>query len=73
MYSKEELDNFITEIENNDTYNDLGINEKVYVINELLKNTTDLIAPYMIDTEEDKKYVKQLEKALKILNELRCF
>ena len=73
MYSKEELDNFITEIENNDTYNDLGINEKVYVINELLKNTTDLIAPYMIDTEEDKEYVKQLEKALKILNELRCF
>ena len=73
MYSKEELDNFITEIENNYTYNDLVINEKVYVINELLKNTTDLIAPYMIDTEEDKKYVKQLEKALKILNELRCF
>lgn len=73
MYSKEELDKLVEEIEKNETYNDLSINEQIYVISILLKNTTDLIAPYMIDTEEDKKYVKDLGKALKILNDLRCF
>lgn len=73
MYSKEELDKLIFEIESNDTYADLGINEQVYVVSRLLSNTADLIAEYMIDTDEDKEYVKKLEKAVKILNELRCF
>ena len=73
MYSKEELDKLIIRIYNNDIYNDLDINEKIYVITDLLNDVTETIAPYMIDTEEDKKYVKQLEKALKILSELRCF
>ena len=73
MYSKEELDKLVEEIKNNDTYNDLGINEQIYVLWRLLDYCDFLITPYMIDTDEDEEYVKELEKAIEILNKLRGF
>ena len=73
MYSKEELEKLIEDIKNNEIYSDLGINEQVYVLYRLLDYCDFLIAPYMVDNEEDEEYVKKLEKAIDLLNELRCF
>ena len=73
MYSKEELLKLVDEIENGETYSDLGINEKVFVITRLLGRTINLIAGYMLDTEEDVKYAGNMEKAYKILQELNIY
>lgn len=70
MYSEKELKEIVQKIERNEMFSDLDINERLFIITRLLNNTTDLIAPYMIDSEEDKKHVKKLLKALNILLEL---
>lgn len=73
MYSKEELLKLVDEIENGETYSDLGINEKVFVITRLLGRAINLIAEYMLDTEEDVRYAGNMEKAYKILQELNIY
>ena len=70
MYDKETLKEIIENIENNEMYNDLNISERLFIITRLLNNTTNLISPYMIDTEEDGKCVRKIYKALNILLEI---
>lgn len=70
MYDKETLKKMVENIENNEIYDDLNITERLFIITRLLNNTTNLIAPYMIDTEEDGKYVKKIYKILSMLLEL---
>jgi len=70
MYSEKELKEIINKIEVNEMYSDLDIKERLFVITRLLNNTTDLIAPYMIDDEHDKEYVRAIIKALNILLKL---
>lgn len=70
MYSKEELKNIVEKIENDDVFSDLDINERIFVITLLLKNTNNLIADYMIDTKEDEKFVKLLNNIIKSLKNI---
>ncbi len=70
MYDKETLKKIVENIENNEIYDDLNITERLFIITRLLNNTTNLIAPYMIDTEKDGKYVKKIYKILSMLLEL---
>lgn len=70
MYDKETLKEIIENIENNEMYNDLNIRERLFIITRLLNNTTKLIAPYMIDAEEDGKYVKKIYKILSMFLEI---
>ena len=70
MYSEKELKEIINKIEANEMYSDLDIKERLFIITRLLNNTTDLIAPYMIDDEHDKEYVRAIIKALNILLKL---
>lgn len=69
MYNKEELKEIVKRIED-EMYNDLDINERMFIITRLLNNTANLIAPYMIDSEEDEKYVKAIYEILHKLLEL---
>ena len=67
---KKELLKIVDKIENDEIFSDLTINEKIIVITKLLNRTINLIDDYMIDTEEDEKYVEKLRKTYKILEKL---
>ena len=67
---KNELLKIVDEIENGENFSDLAVHEKILVMTKLLNRTINLIDDYMIDTEEDEKYVEELRKAYKILHNL---
>ena len=60
----------IEEIERLEEFEDLDILERLQVIKELLKNTINLIDFTMIDTEEDKKAIKDLQQLYKNFNKI---
>lgn len=67
---KNELLKIVDEIENGENFSDLTVHEKILVMTKLLNRTINLIDDYMIDTEEDEKYVEELRKAYKILHNI---
>jgi hypothetical protein len=60
----------IEEIEGLEEFEELDIFERLQVLQGLLKNTINYIDWWMIDTEEDKKAIKDLQQLYKNFNKI---